>query len=258
LNHPNVVIPSVVVRGPGGVVATVNVDYSLVPVGDLTQIILIPTSTILHNGDVVLVTYQSNSAYTASYDTISGSFQCRLDLYDNLGVYARVSWSDNDAPANVQTQTLTDWVAGTDYVWNYLRVGLEYEDYVSSYTTYQAARAFQTLTFRPSKISTLGVNVSESTYHYSSGSDQNQVQFLGHYNIQFVTALSWFAEAGAIYQDVFGNDQWTSTARTGLSWTRGKLSVRAGFDFNDQQINSGSGNQEFVRNHFFMDMKRTF
>jgi hypothetical protein len=258
LDHPNVIMSSVVVRGPGGVVATVNVDYSLVPVGDLTQIVLIPTSTVLHNGDVVLVTYESNSAYTASYDTISGSFQFRLDLYDHFGIYTRLTWSDNDAPANVQTQTLTDWITGVDYVWNYLRTGLEYEDYVSSYTSYQAVRVFQTLTFRPSKFSTLGLNLNGSTYQYSSGGNQNQAQFLGHYNIQLQSSLSWFAEAGAIYQDYSGSDQWAGTARTGLSWTHGKLSARAGYDFNDQNINSGSSSQEFIRNHFFMDMKRTF
>ena len=73
-----------------------------------------------------------------------------------------------------------------------------------------------------------------------------------------LASLAWYAEAGAIYQDISGTEQWTGTARTGLTWTQGKLSLRAGYDFNDQHTGSGQFAQEFIRHHFYFYMRRTF
>jgi hypothetical protein len=258
LDSPDVILSTVVVFGPGGVVAQVNVDYLLTQVGSLTQISLIPTSAILHNGDTVHVNYQSASTVSASYDTLTGNAQVRLDFLDHYGIYGRLNWMDNNAPPQVVTQTLTEWIFGADYHWRWLRAGVEYDDYNSSFTTYQAGRSFQNLTFKPSAGSTLGFNFNESVYKYSNSESQTMFQAFSHYNVQLVSSVSWFAEAGYIYQDVLGTAQWTGTARTGMTWTRGKMSVHGGYDFNDQESGSGQYKQQFLRSHFYVYLKRTF
>jgi hypothetical protein len=258
LNRPNVIQSTVVVIGPGGVVAQLNVDYFLTTVGALTQISLIATSAILSSGDVVRVNYESTSVGTASYEIFNSNFQVRLDLYNRYGLYARLNWSDNNAPPEVLVQTLTDWVGGADYTLHWFRAGVEFEDYMSDYTTYQAGRAFQNFSFKPAANSSLGLTLNESAYHYSTGGSQTTYQIFSHYQIQFLASLSWYSEAGLIYQDVLGTEQWTGTARTGLTWTRGKLSVRSGYDFNDQHTGSGQYAQDFIRNHFYLYLKRSF
>jgi len=258
LDKPNVIQSSVLVRTPGGVVCTEGVDYSQVVVGDLTQLILNPTSPILSSGDPILVNYQSDSDYNASYESLNGAFNIRLDLYDHFGVYIRLNWMENNAPSDVMVESLTDWIFGVDYTWRWLRTGVEYEDYLSNFTKYQAVRAFQQFNFQPSANSTAGVNFNESSYHYSGSNDQNQYSVLGHYRIRFVGSLAWFAEAGFIYLQVFDEDQKTGTARTGLTWTRGKMNARLGYEFSGQNSGSGRTAQEFYRNYFYVGVKRTF
>jgi hypothetical protein len=258
LNRPNVIASSVVVRGTGGVVATEGVDYNLNLIGDLTQITLIPTSAILSNGEAVLVTYESAAPGSASYETLNSSFQVRLDFFSKYGIYGRLNWMDDNAPPEALVQTLTDWVVGADYTLSWFRTGVEFEDYISNFSTYQAGRAFQNFTFRPASNSTLGISFNESVYDYSSGGSQTTYQMFSHYQVQFLSSLSWFAEAGAIYQDILGTGTWTGTARTGMTWTQGKISARASYDFNDQHTGSGQFEQEFLRHHFFFYLKRVF
>jgi hypothetical protein len=259
LDHPNVILSSVVVKGPGGIPTQLNVDYQLVQVGDLTQILLVPTSTILHSGDVVKVTYESDSLYTASFDSLNATAQIRLDLFNKFGLYGRLNWLDNNAPPQVQTQTLTDWVGGVDYGWHWFRAGAEYEDYNSNFTAYQAWRLFQMFNCQPSDTSTFSVTLNQSSYTYPDSGSQNQYQFLSRYSIQFLSSLSWFVEGGYNIQDVLGTKQYLSSGRTGVTWTRGKLSVRAGYEYNGQSTTTpGQPNQEFDTSRLYVYLKRTF
>jgi hypothetical protein len=258
LDKPNVVQSSIVVRGPGGVVCTEGADYTIVVIGDLTQILLVPTSSILSSGDIIRVTYQSEAQYSAAYESLNSSLNFRLDLYNCIGLYARLNWMDNNAPPDVMTQTLTDWIFGADYSWRWLRAGVEFEDYISNYTEYQALRCFQNLNFHPDAKSTLGVSFNESTYRYSGGDSQNQFSVLAHYQLRLAGGFAWFADGGFIYLQVFDSDQTSGTARTGLTWSRGKLSARAGYEFSQQNSGSGTTSQEFQRNYFYMNLKRMF
>ena len=155
-------------------------------------------------------------------------------------------------------ETLTDWIVGADYTWRWFRAGVEYEDYDSNFTEYQAIRCFQNLNFHPALNSTLGFTFNESSYQYPGSGDQNQFSAIAHYNLRLNGSVSWFVEGGVIYLQVFDDDQTTGTARTGLTWTRGKLSARLGYEFSGQQSGSGSNSQEFVRNNFYFALKRTF
>ena len=259
LDHPYVILSSVVVKGPGGIPTQLNVDYQLVEVGDLTQVLLVPTSAILHSGDVVKVTYESDALYTASFDSLNATAQIRLDLFNKFGFYGRLNWMDNNAPPQVTTQTLTDWVGGMDYSWRWFRAGAEYEDYNSNFTAYQAWRFFQTFNCQPSAASTLSVTLNQSSYNYNDAGSQTQYQFLSRYSIQFLSSLSWFVEGGYMIQDVFGTKQYLGTGRTGIAWTRGKLSVRAGYEYNGQNTTTpGQPDQSFDTSRLYVYLKRTF
>jgi len=43
-----------------------------------------------------------------------------------------------------------------------------------------------------------------------------------------------------------------------VNWSRGKLSVRAGYEYNNQYTATGSWSQDLVKNRIFLYMKRVF
>lgn len=257
LRNPRVLPGSVVVRGPRGY-AQRNVDYELVAVGELTELRLIPTSVILLNKDEISVTYESESLFNAEYEAFNGSAQVRLDLFNRLGLYGRLNWLEDTAPEQTLTQRLTDWVGGVDFNWRWLRTGAEYEDYDSNFTQYEAWRFFQNTTFPVSESSTLGFDFSQSFYRYPDGNDQDRYQFLTRLNTQLTRSVAWYVEGGYSIQNVAGADQDYGMARTGLTWTRGKLSMRTGYDYNYQSTRSGPSTEQRDRHHFFACLKRTF
>jgi hypothetical protein len=258
LNQPRVVVASVQVLGPHGIVVQENVDYQLVPAGQLTEIQLVQTSALLHDGDAVTVTYQSDSLNNASFEALNANLQIRLDLFSHYGVYGRLNWLKNNAPAAVLTESLTDLVGGMDYTWRWLRAGAEYEDYDSSYSQYTARRFYQNLSFRPEVDATLSLSLNQTFYHYNDGRDQTQYQFLTRYQIQLLTTLSWYVEGGYLIENVMGSDETMASARSGISWTRGKLSLRTDYEFNSQDTANGLWTQELVKNRIYAYMKRTF
>ncbi len=258
LNKPRVIVSTIEVRTPNGIIAQVNVDYEIIPSGQLTEIRLIMGSTILHNGDEVLVNYQSESLYNASFESFNGNMQVRLDLFGKFGIYGRLNWLDNNAPPEALTQTLTDLVFGADFVWRWFRAGAEFEDYDSNFTQYKAWRFFQSFTYQTTKGSTLNVDFTQNFYSYPDNSSQNRYQFITRYNTQLPFSLAWYAEAGYSLQEVLGTEQNFGFGRTGLTWSRGKLSVRTGYEYNYQTTTTGSTTEQRDRNYFFAYLKRTF
>ena len=80
LNDPRVIVSTITVASPSGLPAQKDVDYQVIPSGELTEIRLIQGSLILHDGDNVRVNYQSESLYNASFDSLNGSAQIRLNV----------------------------------------------------------------------------------------------------------------------------------------------------------------------------------
>ncbi len=257
LNQPRVLVSTILVRGPGGQ-AIENTDYMVIPTGELTEIRLIMGSLVLHDGDEVLVTYQSLSLYNASFASLNGTVQIRLDLFNCFGLYGRLNWLDNNAPPTALTETLTDLVGGTDFTWRWLRLGAEYEEYDSSFTQYDSWRFYQTGSWQPFDNSTFSLDFSESFYRYPDDSNQTRYQAVGRYNLQLSAALAWYAEGGYSLQDIMGTEQNYGSARTGLSWVRGKLNFRTGYEYNAQMTLTGAVREERDRNYFFVYLKRTF
>lgn len=266
LSEPDVNAASIQVS-VGGQPLTVGIDYLVVPSGQLTEIRLVdpPSATVApllqgpgHDNLNVTVTYQSTAPQNASFDSLNATAQIRLDLFGKFGIYGRMNWMDNNAPPEALTQTLTDLVGGVDYNWRWFRDGAEYEDYDSNFSQYQAWRFYQDFNFQPGVVSTLSVNLSQSFYQYPDDRNQDQYLMLTRYNVRLLNSLSWFVEGGGSWQDALGTQEWQSSARTGLTWSRGKLSVRSGYEFNDQNISSGTWTEERVKNRLYFYLKRTF
>jgi hypothetical protein len=258
LNNPRVILSTVDVRNAQGIPAQQNVDYQLIPSGELTEIRLIQGSTILRDGATALVSYQSESLFKSSFEALNASAQIRLDLYNTFGVYGRVGWLGNNAPPEALVETLTDLVGGVDATWRFLRAGAEYEDFDSSFTKYRAFRLFQTFTFHPGDASTLGLDFNQIFYRYPDGRSDTQYQFLSHMDTQLATWLWWNVEAGYFLQDAFGTEQNLTAARTGLSAMWGKLSLRTGYQYNYQLTTQEFASERRDRNFFYVHLRRVF
>lgn len=266
LNRPNVVAGSIQVTS-GGQMLVEGTDYQVLSSGQSTEIRLLEAplpcmhlQSLLKTSDNLSITvnYQSDSAGNASYEALTSNFQIRLDLFGRLGLYGRFNWLENDAPPNVLTQTLTDLVGGVDYNWRWFRTGAEYEDYDSNYTQYQAWRFFQNLNFSLDQRSTLAFNLNETFYHYPQNGDQTTLQFATRYSVQLWSSLSCYVQGGASYEDVFNAHEVDGAAQAGFSWTRGKLSVRAGYEYNTESTKAGNYTEDRDKDRIFAYLKRTF
>jgi hypothetical protein len=256
LINPRVIATTVLVTGSGGVPAYINgVDYRLIPEGELTQIQRIPTSRNLLDGATVLVSYQSDSLFTSSFQTVNATAQIRLDLFNTVGLYGRLNIVDNNAPPSALAETLTDLVGGADVTWRWLRAGAEYESFDSNFTRYTAARLFETFSWQLGDSSRLGLNFNQIFYRYPHGQDQTQFQFIGLFNTQLSAWLSWNVEAGYYRQDALGATEDLIAARTGLILTYGKLTFKTGYQYNYQNIEQAEVRD---RNFFYVQFKRDF
>jgi len=264
LTQPRV-IDSTIQVAAAGVPLVEATDYQVITSGQLTEIQLVvpPSShlqTLLQTNDnlTVSVTYQSDSLITDSFNSLNASVQVRLDLFGKFGIYGRMNWLDNDAPPTVLTQTLTDLVGGVDYNWRWLRAGAEYEGFDSNFSQYQAYRFYQDCDFRLNDRSSLSLNFNESFYHYPGSGDQTQYQFLTRYSVQLWSSVAWYVQGGCSLQDVLGSEELEGSAQTGLSWSRGKLSIRTGYEYNNQSTTSASWTETLEKNRLFAYLKRTF
>ena len=264
LNQPQV-IDSTIVVSAGSDTLIYPTDYTIVTSGELTEIkLVVPPSPhlqslLLGNDNLsVTVTYQCEPLGNGSYDTFNANAQVRLDLFNQVGIYGRVNWLDNNAPPVVLAQTLTDLVGGVDYQRKWFRTGAECESYDSNFTRYQALRFYQNFDFVLSYASTLSFDFNQSFYTYSGSGDQSQYQFLSRYSVQLPMAITWYVEGGGMLQDVAGTEQTQGMARTGIGWRRGKLSLRVGYEFNSQTTASGGFSEELIKHRFFANLRRSF
>ena len=261
LVHPRV---SNVMEVKSGSYTLPTSDYLVVQSGELTEIQLVPspsfpTASLMVNGALaVTITYQSQSLGSSAYDTFSYSAQLRLDLWNQIGIYGRLNWMDNNAPPEVLTQSLTDLVGGVDYKHKWFHTGAEYESYDSNFTQYEALRFFQDFDFLYSQSTTLGFNLTETFYHYPANGDQSQYQCMSHYNTRLPLSLIWSLELGALMQKISSTEQVQGVARTSLGWSRGKLSLRAGYEFNGQSTESSGFTEERIKHRFFTYLRRSF
>ena len=264
LNRPNVMAGSIQVTAANQLLIE-GTDYQLFTSGQLTEVrLIVPPSSHLqgllgaNDNLTILVSYQSASLNTASYEALTSNAEIRLDLFNRLGIYGRLNWIDNNAPPQAQVQTLTDLVGGLDFNWRWLRAGAEYEDYDSNFIQYDAWRFFQAFNFTLDRRSTLSLNLDETFYHYPASGEQNLYQFTTRYSLQLWSSLSCYIQGGCSLQDLEGTEQVNGSAQAGLSWSYGKLSVRGGYEYTTQTTTTDQYSQSLEKDRFFLYLKRTF
>jgi hypothetical protein len=264
LDHPSILAGSIQVTASGQLLVA-GTDYEVVASGQLTEIRLIvpPSPTVanlLASGDslTIVVTYQSASLNNASYEALTSDVEVRLDLFRRFGIYGRMNSLDNNAPPQVQTQTLTDLVGGLDYKWRWLRAGAEYEDYDSNFVEYDALRFFQNFIFTLDRRSTLSLDLDETFYHYPSSGEQTMYQFTTRYSLQLWSSLSCYIQGGFSLQDLQGSEQVNGSAQAGFSWSYGKLSVRGGYEYNSQTTTTAALSEAYEKDRIFLYLKRNF
>ena len=261
LKNPNVIAGTLEVRTSTGVLVPQAGNYNVVAHGLQTEIERVPGSLLLTtDGQSVIVSYNYVAPPSSSYESVNGSAQLRLDLYELFGVYLRANWLDNNAPPEALVQNLTDWVVGADVHWRWFRAGAECEDYDSNYSQYQAARFYQAMNFRAGDTLNLGFNFNQTFYRYPElqGGEETQYQFMSHLDSQITPWLNWNAEGGYYLRDYGSVSEDLVAARTGLSATWGKLTMRTGYQYNHQLIDQPLNREERDRNFFYLYARRSF
>ena len=233
-----------------------NFDYRVTQLGSRTLIERLTGSRIPVNG-TVLVDYRALPTPEGHYETVTESFQIRVELWQNLvGLYTRVNLSLNNAPPGLRVQDVTAYTFGADLTWRWIRAGAEYEVYDSTESDYQAARLFQSFAFHPDEASNLSIDFTESWVDYTSAHRQEQAfQAITRYHRRLSRRFGLDAEAGVSFRRGAGVDQTLATVRPSLKYVIGKTVIDAGYDYEYELF---LNNEERHKQMFFLRVKRIF
>jgi len=275
LNLPNVDQTTIIVTNNKGALPAYQegIDYTVSQNGSLTMIRRTATSSIPENVKV-LVTYTADTAPTGQYDTMTSAVSLRVDFWNGLlGVYGRwnsvqnfgvhVTGVPEDSLGNNGTtvvgglQQLSDFAIGVDATWKWLRGGMEYETYDSSYGSYHNARLYESLAFNPDKLSALNFDFNESESFYTDSSlNQQDLSAISHYRRSFADNLGFDLEAGVdLIRGGSLVDQTLIAIRPGFDFAIGQLTVKVSYSF---QYANYLNSTKTVQQMFFISMQRTF
>ncbi len=256
LNQPNVMVGTIQVTDNAGSTTYAELlDYVVVSVGARTEIQRVPGGFI-PSGGAVAVSYQAVSQPSATYQTASELLQVRLDLFSGLvGLYGRLNVVQNYGGESLLLQNLVDKVAGVDVSWKWLRSGAEYEGFNSSLAPYTQERLFQSCMFEPSAGSTLSLDLAESWAHFpQNDTRQANYSFISRYRERLTPWLAVNLEGGIRRTRGAGFDQDLATARAGVDFGLGKLTVKAGYEYQAEDFLG----EHRGRNFIYLRAKRAF
>ncbi len=256
LHQTGIVRSSIRVTDPSGAIVYHELlDYLILPSGEQTEIQRVAGGKI-PNGAAVMVDYTALRQPSDSYQVLANYLQLRLDLFNGLlGLYGRANFVDNFGGESLILQNIADRVAGADITWRWLKAGAEYEDFDSNLSPYHAQRLFQTLRFELTESSALTFDFSQRWLkHTDNGLGQNSYDFIGRYNWRLGTRVAFNAEGGMRITRGFGYDQDLATARTDFDFHFGKLDLRTGYEFQDDNFLG----ELRTRHYFFVRATRKF
>ena len=258
LNQPNVIEVSIVVTDeqdslPGYVE---NLDYRVTRFGSRTLIERLAGSRIPAGG-VVLVDYRTEPTPEGNYETLTESFQVRVELWQNLlGLYGRLNLAMNNAPADLRVQSITAYAVGADFNWKAVRAGVEYQLYDSDESSYRSVRLYQSIALSTGEGSSLSLDFSEAWINYLNSSRQEQeYRFVSRYHRAITHRLGLDVDAGVALRRGDGVDQVLAAFRPTLKYVIGKTSLDAGFDYEYELF---LNNEQRQREMFFVRLKRYF
>ena len=275
LSLPDVNQSSIIITDSKGSVPAyqAGIDYLVSENGALTMIRRTATSSIPENSKV-LVTYSAAAAPSGQYNTLNSGVNVRFDLWNGLlGIYGRIDSVQNFGvtgaytPLNSQlgnnsesslpeAENISDYVFGADTTWRWLHAGAEYENYDSTFSSYNSARLFQSLSFKPDNVSTLNFNLNEALIHYVNNNTQEQdYSVIAQYHRGIMRNLKIDLETGIELRRGEGEDQTLIAVRPGLEFKVGELTVKMGYSLEYSNYLNSTVNMEQM---FFIDARRTF
>jgi hypothetical protein len=239
-------------------------DYDVISTTDPWQIQIYstgPNHIDLSSSPVVQVNYTVQPNPTGSYSVFNNQFQIRLDFWhQRAGIFARYSFNDNqaDSPGFV-LENVSEFHVGGDVAWNGFRADANFTDRHSSLYSYQSVTLSEGYSLRTGARSTTGIDLRQqwSTYPAAGTNSSPAVtyySFTGHYDWQLVSGLNWHSEVGYEQQRGEGEDQELIVARSNLNWFVGKLQLRLGYEFQNQEYTAETRERHYV----FLEMRRNF
>ena len=233
-------------------------DYSVTVIGARTLLQLLqPNPSGLTASTPVVVDYEASPQGSGSVDGKFADGQIRLEFFNGMwGVYSRYNRADYTAPAGIVVQDVSDLAFGTDFYRKWLRAGAEYDIYDSTFASYNSARLFQTLTFTLDDASTLSLSLSEGWTDYRTARMTEQFySAITRYHRGLTSHLGLDFETGVTEQTGSIVDEFLTAVRPGLTYTIGRLAVKAGYDLEYQDTQD---NQRRVTQTFFLRAQRSF
>jgi hypothetical protein len=249
----------------GAITYVQGADYDVITTSNPWQIRIYTTGpNHIVAGQVVKANYFCQPNPNGSYSTINNGAQIRLDFWNNhAGIFARYNSSDNQASSpGFVLDSENEFQAGGDLNWKRLRLTGTYTDRTSTFYDYQSIVTSESYTVLATGKNSAGLNFNQSwsTYPNNGGGGTNGAQnisyysWTGHYDWHPFSGFDWSSEAGLEQQHGGGTDQNFITARTSLGWTVGKLEVRLGYEYENQDYNS----EIRERNFAYLRLRRNF
>lgn len=258
LNLPNVITSTIVVtdQSDSSPAYVRGLDYTIIQLGERV-IISRPAGSRIGATDAVLVDYHVTPTGGGNYDVLNDYAMFRLDLYKNIwGVYSRVNLSRNNADTRLRVPNILAYSFGTDVSWRWLRSGAEYEVYDSDLSKYNATRVFESASFNIDDTSSLSLDFSQAWIDYvDANRNEEDYRFVTRYHQNLTSNLRFDIEGGIDLRRGRDVDQTLATVRPGIEWSSGKLSIKAGYDF---EYDLYLDREERTRHLFFFRCKRVF
>ncbi|MCX6895040.1 MAG: hypothetical protein NTZ16_05975 [Verrucomicrobia bacterium] len=258
LNQPAVDLMSIQVTDSSGTVHYHETfDYRILPHGTFTEIQRVTSfGSAITNGTPVLVTYNAAQQPSAAYASVNNGVNFRIDFWNGrLGLYGRWTKLDYYGGDGLVLDAMDNKLIGVDTSWRWFRAGVEYEVADSRFAPYNRTRAYQSANFQPSLDATLGIDFDESWItHRDTQLNQTAYSAIVRYQQQLWMSLAWRVEGGMVSERGGGYDRDTATARAGLDWEIGKLMLKLGYEYNNENYSTDVR----TRHYLFLRARRNF
>ena len=167
---------------------------------------------------------------------VANALNFRIDLFHNhYGIYGHWNVIDYTGAQQLVLRTTDSKAIGLDTTWQWFHASAEYETSGSNLSPYDAYRLAETAQWQPLACANLSLNLDQTwtTFRDPHRSDTLygavcRSQFRLPYNV------NWFAEGGIHSESGAGFQQEIKSARTGLDWAAGKLTLKLDYQYSTQ------------------------
>ena len=258
LSQPFVAVSTIVVTDPTETIRyQEGLDYQLASHGPLTEIRRIASLTSrIPNGGAVLIDYTAALQPSANYDTLANSLNIRLGFWHNhFGVYGRWSSTEYNGAKELVLRTVDTKTVGVDTTWQWFHASAEYETSASNLSPYDSYRLAETAQWQPIATASLNLSLDQSWTTFRD-TQLHDVLYGAIFRSQFRLPynLSWYVESGFHVEHGPNFSQEIESARTGLDWAIGKLTLKLDYQYSTQKQSVDMSE----RHYFTLRVRRSF